>query len=134
MYKSVNDAAIIYSGLQKGSTQVWYLRPEMFRNFSMGYAWAKEREPRFSPNTLSNTHILLGEIQETDLDKIFGMMQGEFWSPKGEAFGLMGSLGLHHTSLSVGDIIVVGGVPYMVEGCGFKDISDPSSVKFIKQE
>ena len=32
-------------------------------------------------------------------------MQGEAWSPNGEARELIVSLGLHHTSMSIGDVV-----------------------------
>ena len=38
-------------------------------------------------------------------DDAFMKMQGEFWSPRGEARPLIRSLGLHHTSMSVGDCL-----------------------------
>jgi hypothetical protein len=39
------------------------------------------------------------------LDDAFWQMQGENWSPNGEARPLIQSLGLSHTSMMVGDVI-----------------------------
>jgi hypothetical protein len=75
-------------------------------------------------HTLNNTHILLGKIKETNLDKIYSMMQGENWSPEGEARGLIRSKGLMHTSMSMGDIIVVNGVLNIVDSIGFRKIKE----------
>jgi predicted MPP superfamily phosphohydrolase len=48
----------------------------------------------------------LGAIKgHANLDDIFEMMQGENYSPAGEARDLIRSSGTHHTSMSVGDII-----------------------------
>lgn len=40
-----------------------------------------------------------------NLEKIFQTMQGHMWSPEGEARELIIALGLHHTSMSVGDLV-----------------------------
>lgn len=60
------------------------------------------------------THTLVGRIAWTDnfawRDQVFAAMQGESWSPKGEANGLVcfifGPEEHAHTSMSVGDVIV----------------------------
>lgn len=111
MYTSLND---VYP---KGSTKIWYTK---------GYfnPFGREKD-NITPKSMKKTHILLGSIAETDLDKIFSMMQGERWSPNGEARNLILDLGLTHTSMSVGDIIQVGKVIYLVDTIGFKEISNP---------
>lgn len=50
-------------------------------------------------------------------------MQGENWSPNGEAKELIRPLGLKHTSMSVGDIISDGENYWMVAPVGFVRIS-----------
>jgi hypothetical protein len=60
---------------------------------------------RLKHGDLSETHLLLDQTPETDLDKIYNMYQGENWSPNGEAKELIQNLGLSHTSMCVGDII-----------------------------
>jgi len=59
------------------------------------------------------------------LDQIYRAMQGEVWSPNGEARGLIRALGLQHTSMSVGDVIynVTTGQMFEVAMSGFNDIS-----------
>lgn len=42
---------------------------------------------------------------DSERDGIFDMMQGENWGPDKEAHSLIPSLGLDHTSMSVGDVI-----------------------------
>lgn len=72
-----------------------------------------------NPGDLSETHVLLGSIAATNLDLIYSVMQGECWSPNGEANNLIERKGLEHTSMSVGDVIVVNGERHMVDRCGF---------------
>jgi hypothetical protein len=132
-YKSVNDAEPYNSGYGKGSTEIWYMNPKHFRNFSMGPDFIKkyygteegekmEMEPMPTAKTLSKTHVLLGKIKETKKENIFRMMQGENWSPAGEARNLIRSKGLKHTSMSVGDIIKIGSNIFMADNFGFKKL------------
>ena len=51
------------------------------------------------------------------------MMQGEAWSPQGQARYLIDKLGVGHTSMSVGDIIIVNRKMLMVDRMGFTDLS-----------
>lgn len=55
--------------------------------------------------TLDVTHRFLCEIDAPSLDDVFYRMQGEIWSPNGEARELIQAKGLVHTSMSVGDVI-----------------------------
>lgn len=48
------------------------------------------------------TYLLTMEAD--DLEDLFYNMQGEVWSPNGEARDLIKSKGLYHTSMSIGDI------------------------------
>lgn len=58
-----------------------------------------------------------------DLEEVFVQSQAENWSPMGEARELIRRLGLSHTSMSVGDVIVSElDTYYQVAGCGFKVI------------
>ena len=69
------------------------------------------RKPTFLPDRtltvgrLHETHKPLCSVIATDLDDVFRKMQGESWSPWGEMRPLIERLGLHHTSMSVGDIV-----------------------------
>lgn len=50
-------------------------------------------------------------------------MQGEIWSPNGEARALIQQKGLQHTSMSVDDIIVdEEGHVYIVDAIGFREL------------
>ena len=53
------------------------------------------------------THCLLGFISGENLEDAFYQMQGEIWSPNGEARNMIKTLGLSHTSMMIGDIISI---------------------------
>ena len=64
--------------------------------------------PRLIVSDLPSSHVHLCEIEAASLDDAFWRMQGENWSPHGEARLLLQSLDLSHTSMSVGDVIQDG--------------------------
>lgn len=99
--------------------EIWYMSPEFFSDFITGDTSKLDRA------NLEKTHILLGQAknalilmvtkeaydadpelaQTIALDHIYRNLQGENWSPNGEANTLIESKGLRHTSMSVGDIV-----------------------------
>ncbi len=96
--------------------QIWYMRPEWFRN---GISYQKP-----DPKNLSATHIHLLDLElegedNALLEEVFREMQGESWSPNGQGRELIASKGLQHTSMSVGDVIVVGDAVHLVASFGF---------------
>lgn len=107
--------------------QIWYMRPEFFREGNMGHQWLEEHDMLPDPKALSKTHIHLKDFDTTfeddvlrELELVWVAMQGERWSPNGEARGLIKSKGLQHTSMSVGDIAVEeNGNVWMVDTFGF---------------
>jgi hypothetical protein len=103
-----------------GTTKVWYMKPDFFRDGNMGHEWLVERNLVPSLATIEKTHTLVGTLDVSDPEDAYQMMQGENWSPRGEARGLIAGLGLQHTSMSVGDIVESAGVLFLVEGGGFK--------------
>jgi hypothetical protein len=128
-YESLNDAAERTGNLayRKGSTKIWYMNEKGWRKFSMGAEFIQQN-PKYGPlptteAELKATHILLGGIYEKVLGPIFGLMQGENWSPRGEARDLIKKLGLQHTSMSVGDVIQIGKNLWMVDGVGFTKLT-----------
>lgn len=60
--------------------------------------------PLLTVERLAETHVFVREVEAFDLDGAFWNSQGEVWSPNGEAQDLIQSLGLCHTSMSVGDV------------------------------
>lgn len=57
---------------------------------------------------LERTHVILGNGIDHGLsnEDLFFRLQGENWSPNGEANGLVESLGLWHTSMAIGDLVL----------------------------
>ena len=116
-YASLADA------YPEGSTEVWYWNDEAGRDMMMGANWLQKKGQMPTPETLEQTHVKIGTLRETNPDKVFGMMQGENWSPQGQARDLISKSNTGHTSMSVGDIVKVGSTYLMVDRFGFHDIS-----------
>lgn len=116
-YASLNDA------YPAGETEIWYWLDDNARDYMMGYDFLKKQGMEITPETIPSTHALIGKIRETNPEKIFAMMQGESWSPNGEARDMIERSGTGHTSMSVGDVIRVGNKWLMVDRYGFKDLA-----------
>lgn len=121
VYDSLNDGARHCSALAAGDTEVYYLIDD--------HSYA--RDIRFKPEQyvtkdgLAETHKLLGKVRGTDLEELFQALQGEFWSPVGQANAFIRSSGLQHTSLSVGDAIkLADGRVFVCAGVGFTEITE----------
>lgn len=69
-------------------------------------------------------HALLCTIYLDDLESVYFHQQGENWSPNGEARGLIESKGLHHTSMSVGDVVFDkdAGIYWQCASAGWEEI------------
>ena len=130
-YTNLNDAAT-QPGFQgvfaPGKTKIWYVAPEHSRDALMGHRFCTKHDLfKVDLADLTKTHILLGSIRTPaqridDVECIFSFMQGETWSPNGEARNFIQALGLHHTSMSVGDIIEYENKFYMVDSFGFVNL------------
>lgn len=79
--------------------EVYYQTPETFRN--VGGMMIDE----ITLDKLAETHRKVRTIDVKTPDEAFYEMQGEVWSPNGEARELILSLGLRHTSMSSGDVL-----------------------------
>ncbi len=115
MYTSLNDSAVYVPSLSAGATKIWYYKPSVSRFITFG-------EVKIDPLDLGKTHVLLGSVQETNLDTLFGALQGEAWSPEGEARELIRSKELSHTSMSVGDVVEVHGKAYVCRPMGWAEL------------
>lgn len=71
---------------------------------------------------IAETHILLGTTNVLEMEKVFAMMQGENWSPNGEANEFIRGLGLSHTTMCQGDVIKFGDLAHVVAMMGFDRI------------
>ncbi len=122
------DPAGQYSDLsdvyEPGATEVWYWKEDAGRDMMMGKNFLVKYGKMPDPNNLEATHVKIGSVKETNPEKIFMMMQGENWSPEGQARSMIRSSGTGHTSMSVGDIVVVNGEAQMVDRFGFTKLDD----------
>lgn len=83
-------------------------------------------DPNLTMENFLDTHTHVENVNAKSLDDVYMMMQGEVWSPNGEKRNLIKSLGLNHTSLSVGDVVrcVENGklVAYECDSFGWREI------------
>ena len=88
-----------------GRAQVFYVKPDCSeKGLNIRFGDHKDINIR----NLSDTHVFLCSGDENlDPEDFFCNLQGERWSPNGEANALIRSKGLAHTSMSVGDIVVL---------------------------
>ena len=85
-----------------------------------------------TPTTISKTHVLLGSIAEKDPERVFGLLQGDNWSPRGEARNLVRKLNLSHTSMSVGDIVQIGNKLWIADNIGFKELKPMPMMEAVR--
>jgi len=86
--------------------------------------------PNLNADNILETHVELKEVEVTEstaievsLEDVFVRMQGEHWSPRGEAKELLVEKGLSHTSMSVGDVVKTeSGVLYICEPVRWRKI------------
>ena len=122
-YEKLTDAP----NLREGTIEVWYMKPHFFHAGTTG------TKPNHDPKNLRWTHTLLGSIRSNAttpqpmspalLDELWIALQGENWSPFGEANNLIRSLELQHTSMSVGDCFKLpNDEVWQVASAGFEKI------------
>ncbi len=111
MYTDLSDASIYNAKYGSGTAEVWYNRNS--RNFSTS---------KTSSTFEKKNYVKVGNIESENPEEIFVLMQGEMWSPKGEANQFIRSLGLRHTSISAGDIVKIGDKFFMCMMIGFKEV------------
>lgn len=122
-YRILNEGAVYVPELAPGKTEVWYWKTEFARDLGMGLNWLQTHPEWYpEPYNLSKSHVMLGRVDSKDPEKLFWALQGENWSPNGEARSLIKSLGLDHTSVSVGDILVIDGMAYFCDNVGWVKI------------
>ncbi|MBR0848899.1 hypothetical protein JQ543_14200 [Bradyrhizobium diazoefficiens] len=91
--------------------QVWYMKPSFLRGV-VGSA------P--DPDNLPATHVHLKDIEAGDREDALHQMRADVWSPNGEALDLLGSKGLEHTTMTIGDVLVDDSdAVYLVTAIGF---------------
>lgn len=123
-YTSLADAAQTTNNPRYGAgkTEVWYYKledtPRRTPEFaSLGTHKGLATLP--NPKDLDATHAKIGTIDSNEPEEVFYLMQGEVWSPRGQANDIISKSDTGHTSMSVGDVVVVNGEAFMVDGMGF---------------
>ena len=97
--------------------EVWYRREPEF----MPRQWGADVE-----DTIQKDYVHLITIRcQGSIETVYMVMQGEVWSPEGQARPLIKSKGLRHTSMSVGDLVkdIDTGIWYEVDHFGFKQVN-----------
>jgi len=107
-YRKLHDAEVYEDVLAPGQTEIWYVRPDVFRHFINGSKYLEKKGVFPTVESIPTTHVLLGKVKSNNKDELFTVLQGERWSPNGEAARLIKSKKLGHTSMSVGDIVRIG--------------------------
>ena len=103
-------------------TNVYYAKPELFREVVMGWEFLKGINHPVIERLVK--HDLTGYQKvamttKTDLSVIFEFYQAEVWSPRGEMREFIREMGLNHTSMSVGDIVEMEGEYYFCDPDGW---------------
>jgi hypothetical protein len=98
---------------------IWYWKREYATKALLG-------DLRPTLNTLDESHIYLRHVQAENVEEVFKYMQAELWSPKGEARPIIESLGLTHTSMSVGDVAhdIVNGKWWRCANEGWEEVKE----------
>lgn len=101
-YRRLSDAGEYY---QPGDTEIWYLKDG--------------RDPSNTDvNNLYRSHAMIGTLAETDPEIILSMMQSENWNTDNGAESMLDSLGVEHSSMRTGDVIVVGNTAHVIGNDG----------------
>ena len=137
MYTNLNDAKTIDPIFAEGTeVKVWYVKEEFTRSFCMGAGMAAKCDGNvIDTNDMTKFHTLIGTIAGTGnnsteaADVIASCLQGEYFSPNGEARNLISSLGLCHTSFMAGDVIQIGDKFYTVDRWTIKEFNNDTFKK-----
>jgi hypothetical protein len=111
--KSLNDWSDVYPELAKGSTEVWY---------QQGFGGFLGGEPE-TIEDLEKNFVLLGKIKETNPNRIAYILNVWVEDEKSHPTRqFIQSLGLTHTSMSMGDIVKTKDGYFISKGSGFKKL------------
>jgi hypothetical protein len=109
---------------------VYYMKAEFFSKGVMGYDWLRGKSLLPEPACLTKTHVFLKLIEARSPEDVYFKMQGESWSPTGEAREFVASKGLRHTSMSVGDIAIehTTRVAFIIDRMGFRFLGNVTTL------
>lgn len=111
-YVSILEAAEEYSRLsdageyyRPGDTEIWYLKAG--------------RDPgNTDVENLYRSHAMIGTLAETDPETVFSMMQSESWDTDNAAETMLSDLGVKHSSMRTGDVIVIDNTAHVISDKG----------------
>ena len=105
-YNRLSDAGEYY---RPGDTEIWYLKAGASTN-------------NVDLENLYRTHAMIGTLAETDPETIFSMMQSENWDTDNAAESMLDDLGVEHSSMRTGDVIVVGDTAHVIQDNGINAV------------
>jgi len=139
-YTTLNDASIFHTAFNEGNVKVYYkkfdygvgggpaVKEMIIQNCVRGADAMKKKFGNYAQDFvkayIDQTHVCLGKIKGTDnIDDLSFLLQGEIWSPEGEARDLIRSKNLCHTSISIGDMVEMeNGDLYLLGFGGFEKL------------
>ena len=130
-WRTLNDAAMLQPVLAAGrGIDIFYVKDAYARDLSMGVAFLLKQGalPSTEDVVSERTHVKLGSVGRAKPNELYAALQGEGWSPNGEAKSLLRRLGLRHTSMMVGDCVAIGDRVLMVDRNGFFDLGGQKKV------
>jgi hypothetical protein len=102
--------------------RVFYLRFPYDITFARRI-YRSEPIPFLTVDKLAKTHVFLFEVLAPSIEDVYWQMQGEHWSPRGEARPLIANHNVRHTSMSSGDVVQVpGGRFYVCMPSGWQEL------------
>lgn len=104
-------------------TEVWYMKSWFFKAGILGHAYLAAEGMLPDPDDLSKTHAKICSMTEHNPENVFAAMQGEVWNKDGHANDNLARHGVRHSSMSIGDVIVINGKTYMVDMVGFTELN-----------
>ncbi len=86
--------------------------------------FSPDHDLTFEKVTKGGKYVFVMTQLAKSLEEVFTQMQGERWSPNGEARDYIQSLDLDHTSMSTGDVIldVYTNRMYQCDNIGWKEV------------
>lgn len=92
-------------------------------DIKMGICFFLKKNPKSSLKEIMSRYVSIGKFRTAlSADSLFSVFQGENYSPKGEAKNFITQKGLHHTSMSIGDIVKMGSKILVCSTIGFIDL------------
>jgi len=107
-YQRLSDAGEYY---REGKTQIWYRKATSTNKINV--------------NDLSRTHSMIGTLDETNPEAVLSMMQSESWDTDNNAENMLNRLGVQHSGMTSGDVIVIDNIAHVITNNGIvqKDLA-----------